>query len=103
MSRMVLGAGLRLRYRRMKYGAGVDVLVTHSPARGIHDAEDIPHRGFSSLLKFMDWYHPRYMLHGHVHTYDRRTVTQTLYGSTQVYNINPSMLLTIEPAGVSQQ
>ena len=100
MSRMVLSAGLRLRYRRMKFGFGVDVLVTHSPPRGIHDADDIPHRGFGALLKFMDWYHPRYMLHGHVHTYDRRTVTHTRYESTEIYNINPSMLMTIDPLGV---
>jgi hypothetical protein len=49
----------------------------------------------------MDWYHPRYMLHGHVHTYDRRTVTHTRYESTEIYNINPSMLMTIDPVGVS--
>lgn len=97
MSRMVLSAGLRLRYRRMRQGFGVDVLVTHSPPRGIHDAEDIPHQGFSALLKFMDWYHPRYMLHGHVHTYDRRTVTQTRYAETEIMNINPVTVLNIEP------
>lgn len=99
MSRMVLSAGLRLRYRRMRYGAGVDVLVTHSPARGIHDAEDVSHQGFKALLRFMEWYRPRYMLHGHVHTYDRRTVTKTQYMDTCVLNINPSTLLYIEPSG----
>lgn len=99
MSRMVLSAGLRLRYRRMRYGTGVDVLVTHSPALGIHDAEDAPHKGFKSLLRFMEWYHPRYMLHGHVHTYDRRTVTQSQYQDTSVININPFMILHIEASG----
>jgi uncharacterized protein len=97
MTRMVLQAGLRLRLRRMRQGFGVDVLVTHSPARGIHDAEDKPHQGFQSLLRFMDWYHPRYMVHGHVHTYDRRTTTQTTYQETQVVNINPVTLMQIEP------
>lgn len=97
MSRMVIGAGLRLRLRRMRMGFGMDVLVTHSPARGIHDAEDLPHQGFTSLLKFMDWYRPRYMLHGHVHTYDRRTVTETQYLDTYIMNINPVTVLDIEP------
>lgn len=97
MSRMVWNAGLRLRLRRMRMGFGVDVLVTHSPPRGIHDAEDLPHQGFNGLLKFLDWYHPRYMLHGHVHTYDRRTITQTQYQETQIININPVMTLEIEP------
>ncbi|MEZ4666717.1 MAG: metallophosphoesterase family protein [Anaerolineae bacterium] len=99
MSRMVLSAGLRLRLRRMRYGNGVDVLVTHSPPLGIHDAEDLPHRGFGALLRFVDWYRPRYMVHGHVHTYDRRTVTETDYLGTHIMNINPSMILHIEPAG----
>jgi uncharacterized protein len=97
MTRMVLQAGLRLRLRRMRQGFGVDVLVTHSPARGIHDAEDLPHQGFQSLLRFMDWYQPRYMLHGHVHTYDRRTTTHTRYQGTEIYNINPVTLMEIEP------
>lgn len=97
MSRMVIGAGLRLRLRRMRMGFGMDVLVTHSPARGIHDAEDLPHQGFTSLLKFMDWYRPRYMLHGHVHTYDRRTVTETQHLDTYIMNINPVTVLDIEP------
>ncbi|PJF39003.1 MAG: hypothetical protein CUN54_09640, partial [Phototrophicales bacterium] len=56
----------RLGYRRWRSGCGVDVLVTHAPAYGIHDADDLPHRGFKSLLRFMRWYRPRYMLHGHV-------------------------------------
>jgi uncharacterized protein len=97
MSRMVLGAGLRLRYRRMRFGAGVDFFVTHSPPRGIHDAEDLPHRGFASFLKFLDWYRPRYMLHGHVHTYDRRTTTRTHHLDTMIININPVTVLDVEP------
>ena len=97
MSRMVLSDGVRLRYRRARRGFGVDVLVTHSPARGIHDAEDYSHRGFQALLRFMEWYHPRYMLHGHVHTYDRRSTTETTYIETKIVNINPVRVMEIEP------
>lgn len=99
MSQMVLGETLRMRYRKARHGFGVDVLVTHSPARGIHDADDLPHRGFQALLRFMDWYNPRYMVHGHVHTYDRRSTTNTLYHETQIVNINPVTVMEIEPAG----
>ncbi len=97
MSRMVMSAGLRLQLRKMRYGHAVDVLVTHSPAKDLHDGEDGPHKGFASLLKFMEWYRPRYMVHGHVHTYDRRTVTKSQYLDTCVMNINPITLLEIEP------
>lgn len=96
MTRLVLGMYPKLRYRRSKYGHGVDVLVTHAPPKGIHDADDLTHKGFKAFLKFMDWYHPRYLVHGHVHTYDRRTVVETQYGDTTVLNINPVTLIEVE-------
>lgn len=97
MRSTVLGLAPQMRYRRWRYGYGVDVLVTHSPARGIHDLEDRPHQGFNSLLTFMKWYRPRYMLHGHVHTYDRRATTETQYLNTFVVNINPVLVMDIDP------
>jgi Icc-related predicted phosphoesterase len=97
MMNMVLSLGPRLRYRRWRDGYGADVLVTHSPVRGIHDAEDRPHTGFKAMLRFLEWYRPRYMLHGHVHTYDRRKATRTTYIDTQIININPVTVLDIDP------
>lgn len=46
---------------------GFDLLVTHAPAAGYGDMDDLPHRGFACFNDLMDRYHPRYMLHGHVH------------------------------------
>lgn len=98
MHRKVVKLAPQLRYRRWRKGHGVDVFVAHSPARGIHDIEDdYPHRGFDAFIKFMDWYRPRYMIHGHVHTWDRRKVTETQYKDTMVLNINPYRVLEIEP------
>lgn len=97
MLRMVVGAGMRLGYRRWRYGHGVDVLVTHSPARGIHDLKDLPHTGFVALRHFMEWYRPRYLLHGHVHTWDRRSIIKSQYLDTCVMNINPVTVLEVEP------
>lgn len=97
MFRMVLASSLRLALRRLQRGSAMDVLVTHSPIRGIHDASDLPHQGFKSLGQFVRWMRPRYMLHGHVHTYDRRTTTVTQYGPTTIMNINPVTLLEVEP------
>ncbi len=96
MLRMVMAAGLRLRMRRMRMGHGVDIWVTHSPPRGIHDAQDFSHRGFAAMLRFLEWYRPRYMLHGHVHTYDRRTVTKTQHLDTCIININPVTVIEVE-------
>jgi Icc-related predicted phosphoesterase len=98
MMGMVLAMGPGLGLRRWRYGRGVDVLVTHAPARGIHDRPTRAHRGFRALRRFMDWYRPRYLLHGHVHTWDRRDIVRTVYGDTCVMNINPMTVLEIEPA-----
>lgn len=103
MMMMVLQMGPQLRLRRMMHGFGVDIFVTHSPAKGIHDADDLPHNGFPSFLRFLDWYRPRYMIHGHVHTYDRRNTTRTEYNDTIIMNINPVTVLEIEPLKKDQK
>ncbi len=97
MHRHVLKLAPKLRYQRWREGYGADIFVAHSPAKGIHDADDYPHQGFDSFLNFLRWYRPRYMFHGHVHTWDRRTVTETQYHDTLIMNINPFTLLEVEP------
>ncbi len=92
----VLGYAPRLILKRLTSGAGLDVLVTHAPPRDIHDRSDLAHRGFRSLRLFMSLYRPRYLLHGHVDTWDNRRESVTQFGSTTVININPMKLLTIE-------
>lgn len=102
MRAKVIRLAPRLRWRRWRKGYGVDIFVAHSPPRGIHDIEDdYPHRGFDSFINFMDWYHPRYLLHGHVHTWDRRKATETQYKDTLIKNINPYMLLEVIPLETS--
>jgi predicted phosphodiesterase len=96
MQRMVMGMAPRLQLRKLFQGRAVDVFVAHSPAYKIHDGEDRAHVGFKAFLNFMDWYKPRYMLHGHVHTYDRRVKVETDYHSTHILNINPYYLLEID-------
>ncbi len=56
----------RLRLALLRAG-GVDLVVTHAPPLGLGDGEDLPHRGFESLRRLLDRYHPLYLIHGHVH------------------------------------
>ena len=56
----------RLRWKLHKAG-GVDIVVTHSPPRGVGDDADPAHWGFEALKELLDKYHPQYLLHGHVH------------------------------------
>jgi len=97
MHTLVIKLAVRLKYWQMVKGRGLDLLVTHSPARGIHEGDDFPHQGFEAFLRLMQWFKPRYMIHGHVHTWDRRKTVHTEYFGTQVLNINPYMVLDIEP------
>ena len=58
---------IRRARRRLEVYEGIDILVTHAPASGYGDLEDLPHRGFECFNTFLDCYKPVYMLHGHVH------------------------------------
>lgn len=96
MLRMVLGMMPRMLWLRTRQGYGVDLMVTHSPPEGIHDIpEDYAHRGFKALCYLMVWARPRYLLHGHVDTWDRRRPRETQFCFTTVLNVNPYMVLDV--------
>lgn len=83
--------GKRLRNVKMRWKLfrkrGFDILVTHAPAHGINDGEDLPHMGFKIFKKLMDKYSPKYFLHGHVHMkYGRKHVRCDQYKDTQIIN-----------------
>ena len=60
------GRVYRARLRALLTG-GIDILVTHAPARGWGDMEDLPHQGFACFDDLLRSAKPKYMLHGHVH------------------------------------
>jgi uncharacterized protein len=86
----------RLWWNERRYGRGVDILITHAPPLGIHDGEDLCHRGFSALLRFMDRWKPRYLIHGHTHLYrlDAKRVTQ--YKQTTIINTYGYQIIEID-------
>ena len=49
---------------KLKRKNGFDVLVTHSPAKGLHDGEDVCHTGFDVFNRLIEQYKPRYFVHG---------------------------------------
>lgn len=78
---------IRKMKRAVKAVGGVDILLTHAAPRGVGDWEDYSHRGFESFLKFIDTYHPHYLLHGHVHlNYGMDIKREREYGGTKVIN-----------------
>ena len=88
----------RLVGNRLRHGRALDILVTHAPPRGIHDAADLAHTGFQTFCTFMDVFRPRLLLHGHSHVYRNDAVTSTRYKDTQVINVYPYRVIDWPPA-----
>lgn len=77
-------AKLRSQLRRHK---GFDVLLTHSPALGLNDDTDLPHRGFACFNELLKQYSPTAMVHGHVHlNYGANKPRFLQHGPTQIIN-----------------
>jgi hypothetical protein len=92
----------RARWRRLRDGRGVDVLITHAPPYGAGDGDDPPHRGFSALHGLVDALRPTAVLHGHVHPYGTsarpaRPWHTTRLRGTLLCNVTGWRLLDIGP------
>lgn len=81
---------------RVRKGRYIDILITHAPPYGIHDAEDLTHTGFKAFRTFMDRFRPRYLIHGHIHLYGPQNSRITQFGSTTVANAFEYLLLQID-------
>ena len=76
----------KLRWKLWRLG-GVDIVVTHAAPEGLGDAEDKAHWGFESFRELIDKYHPKYLIHGHVHmSYDHKTPREMEYNGTKIIN-----------------
>lgn len=73
--------------RKLRRNKGFDILVTHAPAYGLNDGDDLPHRGFQVFNTLLDKYNPKYFLHGHVHMkYGRKHKRYDTYKDTNIIN-----------------
>ncbi len=84
-------AMMRKRYRKLKFKLmrkkGIDILLTHAPAKGKGDQEDLPHQGFEVFNEILDKYEPSYFIHGHVHlNYGRDVKREYKYNNTTIIN-----------------
>jgi Icc-related predicted phosphoesterase len=85
-----------LLWNRLTRGRWLDILVTHSPPYGINDLPDPCHTGFRVFLWFMRTFRPRYLVHGHVHLYDRNATREVRYGDTIVLNAYDHTVIKLE-------
>lgn len=76
----------KLQKKIARFG-GLDILVTHSPAKNLGDSEDLPHQGFACFHELLDSYHPHIYAHGHVHmNYSYNIPRKTEHNGTMIIN-----------------
>lgn len=72
---------------RVRRRGGIDILLTHAPARGLNDFDSLSHRGFECFLTLLDAWRPKYFVHGHIHkNYGMNIPQRSSYGDTTVIN-----------------
>ena len=89
--RMIPGMALN----KLRTGRYVDILVSHTPPRGIHDNEDIAHMGWTSLIPVIDYFKPALLLHGHTHRYNPILPVQSTRGKTEIINAYGHVLIEL--------
>lgn len=66
---------------------GFDILVTHAPACGVNDLDDLPHQGFECFKELIERYEPKLFIHGHVHAnYGSGFKREDKLGNTRIVN-----------------
>lgn len=89
MDWMILKMLPKLLWNRLRHGRALDILVTHSPPRHVGDRDDVAHRGFVAMRRFLRWFRPKYQVHGHIHLYDRSVPNTVRFIDTDVINVFP--------------
>jgi Icc-related predicted phosphoesterase len=84
--------------QQVQTGGVLDIMIAHSPPRGIHEDNDPAHVGFIALRDLIRVFKPRYFLHGHTMVYKSNLQSpMTQMGATTVINIYPYRLLEVDP------
>ena len=65
-----------------------DVIISHNAPLGIHDKEDIAHRGYKALREFIEKNSPTFCVHGHQH---KNIITE--YEGTKIIGVYGGVIL----------
>ena len=87
----------RLLWNRLAHGRYIDILLTHAAPLDLNDRPDPTHVGFPSFVRFIERFHPKYLLHGHIHLYDINAVRETEYAGTKIINVYDHLVLEFSP------
>ena len=86
----------KLIFNRIFHERWLDILLTHTPPRGLGDKEDICHMGFKIFRTFIKLFKPQYLLHGHIHLYDINASREIMFMGTRIVNIYEHKIIEIE-------
>ena len=76
---------------------GIDVFVTHAPARNLGDFDTVAHRGFECFHTLLDRCEPQVFVHGHIHkSYGMHIPRETMHGATRVLNAFESCVIELK-------
>ncbi|MGH2635103.1 MAG: metallophosphoesterase family protein [Actinomycetota bacterium] len=95
MARRARRLARRARWKRLRDGRGVDVLIAHSPPKGLGDEDDRAHEGFAAFHGLVRRLRPRLLLHGHIHPYGMSRPDRYL-DDTRVVNVVPYKVLELD-------
>jgi Icc-related predicted phosphoesterase len=95
MGRRALKLEFRIRLKRVRAGRKLDILVTHAPAFGLAEAKDAAHVGFVAILRLVQTFQPRLLVHGHIHPYGR-TLPEGRVRATRIINAVPYRVIDLE-------
>jgi len=79
--------------RLLKNFPRVDVMIAHSPPKGLHDEDDPAHFGIEALRTYIEEHHPKYFLHGH--TYVSASTLESMLGETKVVHVFADQVLDL--------
>lgn len=65
----------------------LDIVLSHSPPRHVHDREDITHQGFEVFHKVINTFKPKLWLHGHIHLASHHQHVESKVCNTKVINV----------------
>ena len=75
---------------------GIDIFVSHAPARGYGDLDDLAHKGFEIFNGILKRYKPKYMLHGHIHRSYGRVQKELVHETgTKIINVCGYIILNL--------
>jgi Icc-related predicted phosphoesterase len=83
---------------RLIKGRWVDLLITHAPPQGVHDASDLAHQGFAVFHHFVRTLRPSMMLHGHSHVIRNLDETRSQLYSCEIINVYPYQVVDLPEA-----